>query len=168
MPLLQAPEGLICGVDEAGRGPLAGPVVAAAVILDSAHPIKGLNDSKQLSARRREALAIEIRAKSLAWAIAEASVEEIERINILQASLLAESNRVVLPYDPRARIPGWSRIDLSARWRQDWAGTALTWRLGLDNATNRRAWKESPYQFGHVYLYPQPARNWRLSVQSAF
>ena len=89
MPLLQAPEGLICGVDEAGRGPLAGPVVAAAVILDSAHPIKGLNDSKQLSARRREALAIEIRAKSLAWAIAEASVEEIERINILQASLLA-------------------------------------------------------------------------------
>ena len=89
MPLLQAPEGLICGVDEAGRGPLAGPVVAAAVILDPARPIKGLNDSKKLSARRREALAIEIRSKSLAWAIAEANVEEIERINILQASLLA-------------------------------------------------------------------------------
>lgn len=89
MPLLQAPEGLVCGVDEAGRGPLAGPVVAAAVILDPASPINGLNDSKQLSARRREALAIEIRVKSLAWAIAEASIEEIERINILQASLLA-------------------------------------------------------------------------------
>ncbi|MBK7422685.1 MAG: ribonuclease HII [Propionivibrio sp.] len=89
MPLLQAPEGLVCGVDEAGRGPLAGPVVAAAVILDPQCPIKGLNDSKQLSARRREALAIEIRAKALAWAIAEATVEEIERINILQASLLA-------------------------------------------------------------------------------
>jgi len=89
MHLLQAPEGLVSGVDEVGRGALAGPVVAAAVILDPARPIKGLNDSKKLSARRREALAIEIRAKALAWAIAEASVEEIERINILQASLLA-------------------------------------------------------------------------------
>jgi ribonuclease HII len=89
MPLLQAPEGLVCGVDEAGRGPLAGPVVAAAVILDPAHPIKGLNDSKLLSAMSREKLAIQIRTMALAWAIAEASVEEIERINILQASLLA-------------------------------------------------------------------------------
>ncbi len=89
MPLLQPPEGLVCGVDEAGRGPLAGPVVAAAVILNPAHPIPGLNDSKKLSAKRREALAIEIRATALAWAVAEASVEEIDRINILQASLLA-------------------------------------------------------------------------------
>lgn len=86
----------------------------------------------------------------------------------LQANLLTEGNRMVLPYDPSARIPGWSRLDLAARWRQDWAGTTLTWRLGVDNATNRRAWKESPYQFGHVYLYPQPARNWRLSVQAGF
>jgi len=89
MPLLSQPEGLVCGVDEAGRGPLAGPVVAAAVILDPARPIAGLNDSKKLSAKRREALAIEIREKALAWAVAEASVEEIDRINILQASLLA-------------------------------------------------------------------------------
>ncbi len=88
MPLL-LPEGLACGVDEAGRGPLAGPVVAAAVILDPSNPIAGLNDSKKLSAKRRECLAIEIRAKALAWAVAEASVEEIDRINILQASLLA-------------------------------------------------------------------------------
>ena len=88
MPLLE-PEGLVCGVDEAGRGPLAGPVVAAAVILDPNQPIAGLNDSKKLSAKRREALAIEIRAKALAWAVAEASVEEIDRINILQASMLA-------------------------------------------------------------------------------
>jgi ribonuclease HII len=88
MPLL-LPEGRVCGVDEAGRGPLAGPVMAAAVILDPANPIMGLNDSKKLSAKRREALAIEIRAKALAWAVAEASVEEIDRINILQASLLA-------------------------------------------------------------------------------
>lgn len=88
LPLL-LPDGLACGVDEAGRGPLAGPVVAAAVILDPVQPIIGLNDSKKLSAKRREALAVEIRAKALAWAVAEASVEEIDRINILQASLLA-------------------------------------------------------------------------------
>ena len=87
-PLL-LPEGLACGVDEAGRGPLAGPVVAAAVILDPHNPVDGLNDSKKLSAKRRATLAVEIRAKALAWAVAEASVEEIDRINILQASLLA-------------------------------------------------------------------------------
>ena len=92
--MLQAPEGLACGVDEAGRGPLAGPVVAAAVILDPARPIEGLNDSKKLSAKRREILAFEIRSKALAWAIAEASVEEIDRINILQASLLAMQRAV--------------------------------------------------------------------------
>lgn len=86
---LRLPEGLACGVDEAGRGPLAGPVVAAAVILDPLNPIPGLNDSKKLSAKRRDALAVEIRAKALAWSVAEASVEEIDRINILQASLLA-------------------------------------------------------------------------------
>jgi ribonuclease HII len=94
MPLLQPPEGLVCGVDEAGRGPLAGPVVAAAVILDPAQAIVGLNDSKKLSAKRRAALAIEIRAKAIAWAVAEASVEEIDRINILQASLLAMQRAV--------------------------------------------------------------------------
>lgn len=93
MPLLP-PEGLACGVDEAGRGPLAGPVVAAAVILDPANPVDGLNDSKKLSAKRRQALAIEIRAKALAWSVAEASVEEIDRINILQASLLAMQRAV--------------------------------------------------------------------------
>ena len=86
---LRLPEGLACGVDEAGRGPLAGPVVAAAVILDPLNPISGLNDSKKLSAKRRDALAVAIRAKALAWSVAEASVEEIDRINILQASLLA-------------------------------------------------------------------------------
>jgi ribonuclease HII len=93
MPLLR-PEGLVCGVDEAGRGPLAGPVVAAAVILDPANPVEGLNDSKKLSARRRERLAIEIRAKALAWSVAEATVEEIDAINILQASMLAMQRAV--------------------------------------------------------------------------
>jgi ribonuclease HII len=81
--------GLIAGVDEAGRGPLAGPVVAAAVILDDEQPIAGLGDSKVLTERRRERLFDEIRAKALACCIAEASVEEIDRLNILQATLLA-------------------------------------------------------------------------------
>ncbi|MFH7804701.1 MULTISPECIES: ribonuclease HII [unclassified Acinetobacter] len=79
----------IAGVDEAGRGPLVGSVVAAAVILDPNNPIEGLNDSKKLSEKKREKLFVEIQEKALAWAIAEASHEEIDQINILQASLLA-------------------------------------------------------------------------------
>ncbi|MEY4748841.1 MAG: hypothetical protein RIQ60_1055 [Pseudomonadota bacterium] len=81
--------GLVAGVDEAGRGPLAGPVVAAAVILDDLQPVAGLNDSKKLSPRRRELLFDQIRARALACCIAEASVEEIDRLNILHATLLA-------------------------------------------------------------------------------
>ena len=81
--------GLVAGVDEAGRGPLAGPVVAAAVILDDRHPIQGLADSKVLSARRREQLFDEIRAKALCCSVAEASVDEIDALNILQATMLA-------------------------------------------------------------------------------
>ena len=81
--------GLLAGVDEAGRGPLAGPVVAAAVILDERAPIRGLADSKALSPARRERLFDEICAKALCLRIAEASVEEIDRLNILQATLLA-------------------------------------------------------------------------------
>ncbi|HOW75048.1 MAG TPA: ribonuclease HII [Candidatus Competibacteraceae bacterium] len=80
---------LIAGVDEAGRGPLAGPVIAAAVILNPARPIAGLADSKTLSETRREQLAAEIRTHALAWALGRADVTEIDRINILQASLLA-------------------------------------------------------------------------------
>ena len=85
---------LIAGVDEAGRGPLAGPVVAAAVILDASRPIDGLNDSKKLSAKKRELLFIEICEKAQSYAIAEASVAEIDEINILQASLLAMKRAV--------------------------------------------------------------------------
>ena len=81
--------GLMAGVDEAGRGPLAGPVVAAAVILDDLNPIVGLADSKVLTAPRREFLAGQIKAKALCFCIAQASVEEIDRLNILQATLLA-------------------------------------------------------------------------------
>lgn len=82
-------DALIAGVDEAGRGPLAGPVYAAAVILDPSHPIDGLADSKALKAHQREVLADHIRARALAWCIASASVEEIDAINILQATMLA-------------------------------------------------------------------------------
>ena len=79
----------IAGVDEAGRGPLVGSVVAAAVILDADNPIEGLNDSKKLSEKKRNALAVEIRNKALAWSIVSVDEKEIDRINILQASLLA-------------------------------------------------------------------------------
>ena len=89
------PPGLAAGVDEAGRGPLAGPVVAAAVILDDLHPIAGLADSKKLTPARREKLYDEIRAKALCFCIAEASVEEIDRLNILQATMLAMRRAVM-------------------------------------------------------------------------
>jgi len=93
----------VCGADEAGRGPLAGPVVAAAVILDPRRPIDGLRDSKQLSPARREALAEAIRGRATAWAVAEASVEEIDRLNVLQASLLAMARAIEL-LDPAAEV----------------------------------------------------------------
>lgn len=106
---------LIAGVDEAGRGPLAGDVVAAAVILDPAHPIEGLRDSKQLSAERREELAVVIRERALAWSIGSASVAEIDELNILQASLLA-MHRAVQVLDPQ---PEFVLVDGNQlpRWR---------------------------------------------------
>ncbi len=114
----------ICGVDEAGRGPLCGPVMAAAVILDPARPIPGLNDSKKLSEAARERLAPLIRERALAWAVAEASVDEIDRLNILHATMLAMQRAVMalgvvpaevlidgnrcpqLPYPARAIVKG--------------------------------------------------------------
>lgn len=107
-PGLSAPGRRVAGVDEAGRGPLAGPVFAAAVILNPERPIPGLRDSKALSASRREHLAIEIRSHALAWAVATASVEEIDAINILQATLLAMRRAVEqLSIEPDlARVDG--------------------------------------------------------------
>ena len=108
------PRGL-CGVDEAGRGPLAGPVVAAAVMLNPKRRIKGLRDSKKLTPAVREDLAIEIREYALAWCIAEASVAEIDQINILHATMLAMQRAVAglqLPPDDvwvdGNRCPNWS------------------------------------------------------------
>ena len=92
---------LICGVDEAGRGPLAGPVSAAAVILDADNPIAGLADSKKLSERQRDQLAPIIHERAIAWAVAYADVGEIDRLNILQATLLAMRRAVLsLPIQP--------------------------------------------------------------------
>jgi Ribonuclease HII len=102
---------LVAGVDEAGRGPLAGPVVAAAVILDELQPIAGLADSKKLSPKRRLALYDEIRAKALCCSIAEASVEEIDRLNILQATLLAMVRAVQgLRLKPRLTLVDGNRL----------------------------------------------------------
>ena len=107
LPGLAAPARRVAGVDEAGRGPLAGPVFAAAVILDPARPILGLRDSKVLSPVRREQLAAEIRERALAWSVASASVEEIDAINILQATLLAMRRAV----ERLAVAPDLARID---------------------------------------------------------
>lgn len=99
---INRPAILICGVDEAGRGPLAGPVSAAAVILDEANPIEGLADSKILTGQQREKFAAIIRERSLACAVAWAEVEEIDRLNILQATLLAMRRAVLaLPIQPQ-------------------------------------------------------------------
>nr|WP_246171357.1 ribonuclease HII [Pandoraea eparura] len=98
---------LTCGVDEVGRGPLAGPVVTAAVILDPARPIKGLADSKKLTAQRREALYEEIVERSLAYCIAEASVAEIDSLNILHATMLAMQRAV----NGLSRVPTLALID---------------------------------------------------------
>jgi ribonuclease HII len=90
----------VAGVDEAGRGPLAGPVIAAAVILDPENPVNGLKDSKQLAPSRREALYLEITQKATAWAVGRAGVEEIDRLNILQATLLAMQRAVSMLNPP--------------------------------------------------------------------
>ena len=120
----------VCGVDEAGRGPLAGPVYAAAVILDPARPIPGLRDSKQLSATRREVLAVQIRERALAWSVAQASVEEIDTLNILHATLLAMRRAV----DGLAVRPVLARIDGNRAPRLDCATETLVGGDALDPA----------------------------------
>ncbi|MBP6681840.1 MAG: ribonuclease HII [Halioglobus sp.] len=107
----------LAGVDEVGRGPLAGDVVAAAVILDPARPIAGLRDSKKLSAPRREALALQIREQALAWAVARATVAEIDQLNILQAALLA-MHRAVQALRPQ---PAYVLVDGNRLPRWDYA-----------------------------------------------
>ena len=117
---------LVAGVDEAGRGPLAGSVVAAAVILDDSHGIEGLTDSKKLSAAKRKLLDLEIRQHAIAWAIGEASCTEIDDINILQASMLA-MKRAIIQLDPKPqqalidgnRVPDIDGLSMKAIIRGD-------------------------------------------------
>ena len=105
--------GWIAGVDEAGRGPLAGPVVIAAVILDLSRPISGLADSKLLSAKRRGELALQIRERSVAWSIIAVEVDEIDRVNILQASLLGMSRALrALAFAPSLALIDGNRLPL--------------------------------------------------------
>lgn len=102
---------LLCGVDEAGRGPIAGPVVAAAVILDPERPIAGVTDSKKLSEKKREALSEAIKANALYWAIAQCDVDEIDSLNILHASMLAMSRAVeALPVAPEHVLVDGNRL----------------------------------------------------------
>jgi len=107
LSLVMAVGGPVCGVDEAGRGPLAGPVYAAAVVLDPARPIAGLRDSKTLPPAAREALAEAIRERAAAWGVASASAAEIDSLNILQATLLAMRRAV----DALAVEPVLARVD---------------------------------------------------------
>lgn len=110
--------GLICGADEAGRGPIAGPVFAAAVILDPDYPIDGLRDSKKLSESRRDELALEIKKKAKAWSIAQCSVAEIDELNILWASMLAMKRAIeTLSVLPELALVDGNRCpkDLSVR-----------------------------------------------------
>ncbi len=128
MPSVTASEplGPVAGIDEAGRGPLAGSVVAAAVILDERDPISGLDDSKKLSVKRRARLEIEIKRRARAWCIAESSQHEIDQINVLEATLLA-MKRALLGLDLRPvhvlvdgnRLPAVEGYDMSAVVRGD-------------------------------------------------
>ncbi len=101
----------LAGVDEVGRGPLAGPVVAAAVILDPQRPIAGLDDSKRLSATRRETLAASIRERALAWALGRAEADEVDQINVLMASMAAMQRAVAaLPLEPEHALVDGNRV----------------------------------------------------------
>jgi ribonuclease HII len=130
-------EGLCAGVDEAGRGPLAGPVVAAAVILDPKRRIRGVRDSKQLNPQEREALAIKIRAGAIAWAVAWADVEEIDTLNILEATHLAMRRALIgLRVGPAHvqidgnRCPSFAGLALDCSWEAIIDGDALRVCIG--------------------------------------
>ena len=157
----------MCGVDEAGRGPLAGPVYAAAVVLDAGKPIEGLKDSKLLSASRREFLSVSIRARALAYSVAHATVEEIDSLNILQATMLAMQRAVeglgMLPDE--AWIDGNRCPALSCRTRAIVRGDRLHAVISAASilakterdAEMRRMHERFPqYCFGRHKGYPTP------------
>ena len=161
------PPGLVAGVDEAGRGPLAGPVFAAAVILDDLQPIRGLADSKVLSPARRARLFDEIRAKALCCCIAEASAEEIDRLNILQATMLAmqravaglrlkpanvlvDGNRIpVLPMPAEAIVKGDAKV-------QAISAASILAKVARDLFCERMHESHPQYGFATHKGYPTP------------
>jgi ribonuclease HII len=161
------PGRLACGVDEAGRGPLAGPVYAAAVILDPARRIRGLDDSKQLAADVRLELAERIRSRALAWAVASASVEEIDALNILQASLLAMRRAVAAlamapdlalidgVHCPRLPMPARGIVDGDARVKAISAASILA-KTDRDAEMVRLAARYPQYGFERHKGYPTP------------
>jgi ribonuclease HII len=158
----------IAGVDEAGRGPLAGPVCAAAVILDVSRPIRGLKDSKQLTPEAREDLAADIRVRALAWAVAWADHEEIDRINILQASLLAMARAVaalsIEPHEvqvdgnqvPPVLLPVIAIIKGDSKVRAISAASILA-KVERDAAMLRMHTLYPQYGFDEHKGYPTPA-----------
>ncbi|RUO72478.1 ribonuclease HII [Pseudidiomarina sediminum] len=159
---------MICGTDEAGRGPIAGPVVAAAVILDPQRPIEGINDSKKLSEKKRQALSEEIKAKALYWAIAQCDADEIDAINILQASLLAMQRAVeALPIAPeKVLVDGNKLPKLQVPAEAVVGGDALHACIGaasilakVERDRQMLAWHEQypVYDFAKHKAYPTPA-----------
>lgn len=164
---LTLPAGLLCGVDEAGRGPIAGPVAAAAVILHPERPIVGLMDSKKLSPQRRDALALHIMAQAHAWCVAWASVEEIDGLNILRASLLAMQRAVKgLPvradavwvdglYCPEVGISSVAVVAGDDRVAAIQAASILA-KTERDALMMRLAEEYPQYEFGRHKGYPTP------------
>jgi ribonuclease HII len=163
----------VCGIDEAGRGPLAGPVVAAAVILDPDRRINGLADSKVLSSERREELALQIRERAIAFAVAQATVEEIDTLNILQATLLAmrravQQLQVAAEYAlvdgnqmPRLLIPGRTIIGGDGTERCISAASILA-KTERDALMRALDGQHPGYGFGQHMGYPTPEHLDRL------
>ncbi|TKB49756.1 ribonuclease HII [Ferrimonas sediminicola] len=170
---------LIAGVDEVGRGPLVGDVVTAAVILDPANPIEGLRDSKKLSEKRREALFIEIQEKALAWHLGRASVEEIDRLNILHATMLAMQRAVAgLTLTPTLvrvdgnRCPDFGGLTAEALVKGDDKEPAISAASILAKVVRDREMKELDrlypgYGFAGHKGYPTPAHLETLAAQGA-
>jgi ribonuclease HII len=169
---------LACGVDEAGRGPLAGGVFAAAVILNPQRRITGLADSKVLSPARRETLALKIQDRSLAWAIAYATVEEIDSINILRASLLAMQRAVeqlsLLPHEvlvdglhcPNVTMPARAIVRGDATMPAISAASILA-KTARDAEMRRLAEQYPHYGFEHNMGYPTPEHLLALQTHGA-
>lgn len=169
---------MICGTDEAGRGPIAGPVVAAAVILDPKRPIEGINDSKKLSEKKRLALSEAIKEKALYWAIAQCDAEEIDRLNILRASLTAMTRAVeALGVKPELVLVDGNHLpQLNVPAEAVIGGDALHACIGaasilakVERDRQMLAWHEiyPVYDFAKHKAYPTPAHLAALRAHGA-